>query len=63
MMVSSGDSNGNEVFVPVTRRDVWNKLIELEKRVDALNIKIYAFAGAVAAIAAFLSVTGGIHIG
>lgn len=57
------NSNGGQVFVPITNKDVWIKLQEVDKKVDALSIKLYAFSAAVVIIGAFISITGGIQIG
>ncbi len=57
------NGNGGQVFVPITNKDVWLKVNDLEKKVDGLSTKLYAFATAVAIIAGFLSLTGGIKIG
>ena len=40
---TSGD--GGQVFVPITNKDVWLKLVDLENKVDSLSIKIYASCG------------------
>ena len=55
--------NGGQVFVPITNADVWKKVLELERRVDALSVKLYAFATSVVIIAGFLSLTGGVSVG
>lgn len=47
----------------VTNKDVWLKLIDLERKVDALSVKLYAFASAVGIIGAFLAITGGVQVG
>lgn len=62
-MVSQESKKEDSNFYIITNRDVWNKLEQLEKKVDNLNIKIYAFAGALAIVATVLSMTGGIRIG
>lgn len=55
--------NGSPTFVPITNKDVWLKVVELEKKVDALSIKLYAFATSLVVIATFISLTGGVRLG
>jgi hypothetical protein len=58
-----GNGNGGAVFVPITNKDVWVKLVELEKKVDSLSIKIYAFATVIVILGGVFGVTGGVTIG
>lgn len=60
-----GQTEGPEptIFIKVTNEDVWSKLIELEKKVDRLNTRIYAFAGALTIVGGVLGITGGITFG
>ena len=56
-------SNGGQVFVPITNKDVWLKLIDLETKVDSLSIKIYASWAAAIIIVGFISLQGGLNVG
>jgi hypothetical protein len=52
-----------EVFVRITNEQVWLEIIEVKKKVESLNTKLYSFAGALVIVVAFLGLTGGITIG
>lgn len=59
----STEENGGRLFVPITNKDVYIKLLEIEKELDVLKIKVYAGAGAASIVTTVLVLIGGVTIG
>jgi hypothetical protein len=58
-----GNGNGGATFVSISNKDIWLKIIDLEKKVDLMAVKLYSFAAAAAVIGGFLALTGGVSVG
>lgn len=58
--VSVGNGNGGAVFIKVTNKDIYDKLIDLDAKVQKLNIKVYGVIGGFVAAGAYLITTGGL---
>lgn len=53
-------TNGGQVFMPITNKDVYFKLLDLEKQVTALKIQVYTVAGILATVGTIAGVLGGL---
>jgi hypothetical protein len=59
------NDNGGQVFVPITNKDVYLKLLDMEKEVarvrselDALRVRLYTVVGVLSAIGAMSGFIG-----
>jgi hypothetical protein len=50
------------VFIRISNKDIYDKIVELEKKVDVLNIKVYGIIGGFIAAAAYLVSAGSISV-
>ena len=57
-----GNGNDGTVFVKITNKDVYLKIVELEKKVDRINVKVYGIIGGFVAVGAYLVSQGGLIV-
>ena len=60
--MSTIETDTGAVFIKISNKDIYDKIVELEKKVDILNIKVYGIIGGFIAAVAYLVSAGGISV-